>query len=339
LASFHASTGAVSRGSGHSATAKSAYISGQEITDGLTGEIHNYTRRDGVEHTEVMLPSGIDKEITAQELWNKAELAENRKDARVAREWTIALPHELTAEQRKELAQDLAREITDRYQVGTQLAIHKPSRHGDDRNYHVHIMSSTRKIDQNLNLTEKADIERDRKQCTQMGIPNSQEQIIQLREMISTKINQHLEKANVQEQVTHLSYKDQGLDRIPTRHMGKEITQLERQGVKTELGDYNRHARSYNELKTNLEAIFKQQKEQEAHKPNKTTEIFRTKEQELLAKIQAKYDVNKIVSKYNAKEAEHQKRIEQEKRLEKQKDQEKNYQKIKDQSKNRGFER
>ena len=119
MASFHASTGAVSRGSGHSSTAKSAYISGQEITDGLTGEIHNYTKRDGVEHTEVMLPTGIGKEITAQELWNKAELAENRKDARVAREWTIALPHELTAEQRKELAQDLAREITDRYQVGT----------------------------------------------------------------------------------------------------------------------------------------------------------------------------------------------------------------------------
>ncbi len=338
MASFHASTGAVSRGSGHSSTAKSAYISGQEITDELTGEIHDYTKRDGVEHTEVILPSGIDKEIAAQEIWNKAELAENRKDARVAREWTIALPHELTAEQRKELAQDLAREITDRYQVGTQLAIHEPSKHGDDRNYHVHILSTTRKIDHDLNLTEKSDIERDRKQCTQMGIPNSQEQIIQLREMISTKINQHLEKAQVNEQVTHLSYKDQGLDLIPTRHMGKEITQLERQGVKTELGDYNRHARSYNELKTNLESIFKRENEHQAHKPNKT-ELFSTKEQDLLAKIQAKYDVNKIVNKYNTKEADHQKRMEQEKRMGKQKVQDKSYQKLQDKSKNRGFER
>lgn len=338
MASFHASTGAVSRGSGHSSTAKSAYISGQEITDGLTGEIHNYTKRDGVEHTDVILPSGIDKEITAQELWNKAELAENRKDARVAREWTIALPHELTAEQRKELAQDLAREITDRYQVGTQLAIHTPSKHGDDRNYHVHILSTTRKIDQTLNLTEKSDIERDRKQCTQMGIPNSQEQIIQLREMISTKINQHLEKAQIKEQVTHFSYKDQGLDRIPTRHMGKEITQLERKGIKTELGDYNRHAMRYNELKTALESIFKQEKESQTHKLSKT-DLFSTKEQDLLTKIQAKYDVAKIVDKYNATEADHQKRIEQEKHLEKQKEQDKSYQKLQEKLKNRGFER
>lgn len=273
MASFHASTCAISRSAGHSATAKSAYISGQEITDSLTGEIHDYTRRDGVEHTEVILPSGIDKEITAQELWNKAELAENRKDARVAREWTVALPHELNKEQRKELAQELAQEITDRYQVGTQLAIHAPSKYGDDRNYHVHILSTTRKIAQELNLTEKADIERDRKQCTQMGIPNSQEQIIQLREMISTKINQHLEKAQINEKVTHLSYKDQELYRIATKHMGKKITQLERKGIKTELGEYNRHAMRYNELKTNLEAIYKQQKEHESYKLNKT-ELF-----------------------------------------------------------------
>ena len=171
-----------------------------------------------------------------------------------------------------------------------------------------------------------------------MGIPTSQEQIIQLREMISIKINQHLEKAQVNEQVTHLSYKDQGLDRIPTRHMGKEITQLERQGVKTELGDYNRHAMRYNELKTALESIFKQEKEHQTRKLSKT-ELFSTKEQDLLAKIQAKYDVNKIVNKYNTKEAEHQKRIEQEKRMEKQKEQDKSYQKIQEKLKNRGFER
>ena len=252
---------------------------------------------------------------------------------------TCALPisHELTAEQRKELAQDLAREITDRYQVGTQLAIHEPSKHGDDRNYHVHILSTTRKIDQNLNLTEKSDIEKNRSQCTQMGIPNSQEQIIQLREMISTKINQHLEKAQVNEQVTHLSYKDQGLDRIPTRHMGKEITQLERQGVKTELGDYNRHARSYNELKTNLESIFKQQKEQEAHKPNKTTEIFSARDA-VMAQF-GKRSMDTINAKYETRTTERQQRIEQEKRMEKQKEQDKSYQKIQEKSKNRGFER
>lgn len=259
MAIYHASTTTVSRGAGHSSCAKSAYIGGDEITNDITGEIHSYENRHGVEHNEIILPSGIDEKITPQELWNKAEKAEVRKDARVGREWNIALPHELTPDQRKDLAKDIAQDIADRYQVGTQIAIHAPSKTGDERNHHVHILTTTRKIDKDLNLTDKADIELSNKKCITVGIKTTDEQIKDVREMIGTKINQHLEKAQIIEQVSHLSYKDQGIDKIATKHMGKSATNLEKKGIKTEIGDYNRSAMRFNELKASLEATYKTQ--------------------------------------------------------------------------------
>lgn len=256
MAIYHASTTTVSRGAGHSSCAKSAYIGGDQITNEITGEIHSYKNRHGVEHNEIILPSGIDAKITPQELWNKAEKAEVRKDARVGREWNISLPHELTPDQRKDLAKDIAQDIADRYQVATQIAIHAPSKTGDERNHHVHILTTTRKIDKSLNLTDKADIERSNKKCITVGIKTTDEQIKDVREMIGSKINLHLEKAQVLEQVSHLSYKDQGIDKIPTKHLGKSATHLERKGIKTQIGDYNRSAIRFNELKTALQAIY-----------------------------------------------------------------------------------
>ena len=253
---YHATTSAVSRSTGGSACAKCAYIGGQEITNEITGEIHNYTKKQGVEHTEIILPNGIEKTISSSELWNKAELSENRKDARVGREWVIGLPSELDKEQRKELAQNLAKDLAARYQVATQIAIHEPNKQGDQRNYHVHILTTTRKIDHDLKLTNKSDIELDRKQCAKLGISTSQDQIIECRERIANRINQSLEMANVQKQVSHLSYKDQGIDKIPTKHLGKSATFLERKGIKTEIGDYNRSAMRFNELKTALQSIY-----------------------------------------------------------------------------------
>jgi hypothetical protein len=291
---YHATTSAVSRGTGGSACAKGAYIGGQEITNEITGEIHNYTKKQGVEHTEIILPSGIEKTISSSELWNKAERAENRKDARVGREWVIGLPSELDKEQRKELSQNLAKDLAERYQVATQIAIHEPNKQGDQRNYHVHILTTTRKIDQDLNLTGKSDIELDRKQCAKLGISTSQDQIIECRERIATRINQSLELANVQKQVSHLSYKDQGIGKIPTKHLGKSATFLERKGIKTEIGDYNRSVMRFNELKTALESIY----------THKTIETY--PERELSATERAKMYLAKRQEEKNTKPEEFQ---------------------------------
>src|SRR3546814_1837176 len=79
-------------------------------------------------------------------LWNAAEQAEPRKTSTVAREYEIALPAELSAEARRELALRLAREISERHGVAVDVAIHAPGREGDHRNHHAHLLTTTRRI-------------------------------------------------------------------------------------------------------------------------------------------------------------------------------------------------
>ena len=109
MAIYHCSTKTVNRSSGRTAVASSAYRAGEKLEDERTGLTHDFTRKDGVAHSEII--SNLDIEIDRGELWNLAEKTENRKDARTAREWVIALPDELDADQRKDLAKDFARSL------------------------------------------------------------------------------------------------------------------------------------------------------------------------------------------------------------------------------------
>ena len=87
-------------GAGRSATAAAAYRSAELVHDVSSDEVFDYTRKRGVEHTEIVLPAtaaklDINWARDRQALWNAAEVAENRSNSRVAREYEIALPHEL----------------------------------------------------------------------------------------------------------------------------------------------------------------------------------------------------------------------------------------------------
>jgi len=131
MAIYHCSTKTINRSSGRTAVASSAYRAGEKLEDERTGLTHDFTRKDGVAHSEII--SNLDIEINRSELWNLAEKTENRKDARTAREWVIALPDELTADQRKDLAKDFATALVDRYGVIADLAIHEPSKGGSEK--------------------------------------------------------------------------------------------------------------------------------------------------------------------------------------------------------------
>ena len=161
MAIYHCTTKTVNRSSGRTAIASMAYRAGEKLKDERTGLTHDFTKKDGVVHTEIL--SNLDIEIKRSELWNLAEKSENRKDARTAREWVIALPDELNPDQRKDLAKAFARSFVDRHNVIADIAIHEPSKGGNDRNHHAHIMLTTRKAelspDNKLILTNKADIE------------------------------------------------------------------------------------------------------------------------------------------------------------------------------------
>ena len=99
MAIYHCTTKTVNRSSGRTSVASMAYRAGEKLKDERTGLTHDFTKKSGVAHTEII--SNLDIDIDRNQLWNLAEQSENRKDARTAREWVIALPDELNADQRR----------------------------------------------------------------------------------------------------------------------------------------------------------------------------------------------------------------------------------------------
>ena len=292
MAIYHVTTKPVSRSNGHSATAKSAYISGEKITDDRTGEIFDYTKKSGVIEHEIILPRELKLSINSNELWNKAEQAENRKDARVSREWEISLPHELNSKQRKILAQDITKLLADKYNIACQYALHNPSKEGDQRNYHVHILTTTRTIDNEGNLGEKATLEFSNTKLDKLGLERSDKQITNIRAEVADKINLHLERANIQEKVSHLSLEARGINNIATVHKGKAVTEMERRGINTNVGNLNIEIQS-----TNKEIILLVN--QVAHDGS---ELARTNAILHLTRIQSNQEKeiqNRITGKYN----------------------------------------
>lgn len=227
MAIYHCCIKTVSRSDGRSATGAAAYRSGSCIVDERTGEIHDYTRKQGVEHSELVQPEGVN--FTREELWNGAENAEKRKNSTVAREYEVALPDELNAEQRKALALDFARHLVNEYGVAADVAIHAPGKEGDQRNHHAHILTTTRQVtlagfgDKTRSLDDRKSGEVDR-----------------VREAWESLTNRALERAGVHERVSHKSLEAQGIERTPTVHLGPVATAMERRGEPSERGELNR---------------------------------------------------------------------------------------------------
>ena len=144
----------ISRGAGRSVVAAAAYRAGERLRDERSGRLYNYSKRTDVPHKELLLPNDLDASQIPwvkerAELWNAAERAERRWDARVAREFQIGLPHELSADQRRDLARAFSQELADRYQAVVDLAVHEPRPAGDSRNHHAHLLLTSREITAN----------------------------------------------------------------------------------------------------------------------------------------------------------------------------------------------
>src|SRR5579872_3755230 len=147
MASYHLSVKPISRSAGRSSTGAAAYRSAERIRDERTGEIFDYRRKRGVVHRELVLPTDAPTWARdRQALWNAAEGAERRKNSTVGREFEIALPAELNARERQALAVRFAHELVARHGMVVDVSIHAPHRHGDHRNYHAHLLASTRRL-------------------------------------------------------------------------------------------------------------------------------------------------------------------------------------------------
>ena len=262
MAIFHLSTKAISRKTGRTATISAAYRSGEKIKCERTGLIHDYTRKKGVMTSSAFLFDG-DKKIVLdrQGLWNTAEKSEKRKDARTAREIVVNLPHELSADQRQYLVDDFTKSLAKGLGVAIDYAIHEPNRKGDDRNFHAHIMMTTRQatLDNGvLVLGAKSNLELENKALKAKGLPSTQQQITDIRKDWADYANEHLKKAGLDIEIDHRSHQERGLEIAPTIKLGVAVTAMERKGIRTEKGDVNRMIQQSNleiqELHTELPA-------------------------------------------------------------------------------------
>ena len=224
MASYHLSVKSVSRATGRSAPAAAAYRTATRIENERDGLVHDYTRRSGVEDAFLVVPEGAAWAQNRSALWNAAEEAEKRKDAKVAREYELALPHELDRAQRRSLARSFAEEVVDRFGVAADIAIHAPHPEGDQRNWHAHILTTTRvATPEGLGAkTRELDV-----------IQTSGPAVEALRALWAVQVNQALERARVAERVDHRSLDRQGLgDLVATQHLGPAASGMERRAAR-----------------------------------------------------------------------------------------------------------
>ena len=239
MAIYHLSVKPVQRSKGRSATAAAAYRAGEKVTDERTGEEHDYGRKKGIVYKEIITPDGSD--ITREKLWNMAEAAEKRKDGTTAREYEIALPSELPEKERIALAKEFAEKLARVQGVAVDVCIHAPSSGGDDRNYHAHLLTTTRQY-AGGELGKKADVELSDRDRKKLGLNTRKEALQKIRSEWANMVNAALDKAKIAERVTHQSLAAQGIDRAPSVHLGPTATAMERRGIQTERGDLNRAA-------------------------------------------------------------------------------------------------
>lgn len=243
MAIYHLSAKPISRSAGRSATAAAAYRAGVEITDERTGEVHDYSRKRGVLHSEIILPGGgtADRAV----FWNRVEHHHKRGDAVIAREIENSLPSELTPEQRQSLAVGFAHEMADRHGVAADVSLHAPRTVTDrdlekdpdqyweidpetgrrhNGNWHAHIMLSACHVQPDGTLGKKA-VELDPIHCQRAKIENLADRE---RARWGKLANAALERHGHQARIDHRTLEAQGIDRAPTVHLGPAASGYER---------------------------------------------------------------------------------------------------------------
>ena len=221
MAIFHLHAQLISRRQGQSVTAAAAYRSGEKIEDERTGLTFDYTRKQGVDATEILPPENAPAWMGERsQLWNAVEAVEKRKDAQLARELDLALPIELShAEKQQLLRAFVQRELVSRGMVA-DLACHD----FDSHNPHAHILLTTRTI------------EGDRFGNKERSW-NSRELLVKLRQSWSEHANLALKSADRDERIDDRTLAAQGSHRLPQIHLGPNVAAMMRKNLATERGD------------------------------------------------------------------------------------------------------
>jgi len=204
VAIYHLSAKVVSRAKGQSVVAAAAYRSGESLEDERYGSTHDYTRKEGIEHSEILLPEGAPGWMAdRQRLWNQVEATERRKDAQLARELEIGLPLELTHDENVELLRDYVQQNFVNRGMVADFSIHED----DPNNPHAHVLLTMREV-------------------TAEGFGakarswNTKAELLRWRETWAETANEHLARAGHAIRIDHRTLEAQGSELEPGRKIG-----------------------------------------------------------------------------------------------------------------------
>ena len=252
MAIYHLSASIVKRSAGRSVTAAAAYRAAAKIEDITTGIVYDYSRKKGVDYSEIFSPIstslGNEWLTDRQELWNKIEEVERRKDAQLAREITLAIPHELSRPE--QIA--LVREYVQTNYVAAGMVADVNLHHLDGDNPHAHVLLTMR----NLQTTPEGIVE--------FGLKNTdwnrKKLLLTHRKSWQEITNKYLVAAGSETRIDCRSLKEQGSKFIPQIHVGVHAMAMHRKGKQTDRGDeFNRIQSVNNDIRTRLEEIYQQE--------------------------------------------------------------------------------
>jgi ATP-dependent exoDNAse (exonuclease V) alpha subunit len=231
------------RAGGSSAASAAAYRAGERIRDERTGRIYDHSERLDVLHKEIVLPSQFADEDMAwardrSNLWNSAESAETRKNARVAREYLVALPVELSPPQRLELVRGFSQELSDRYGFAVDFAVHAPRDFpgSDPRNFHAHLLATTREVKLE-GLAAKTTLEMRDGDRRQLGLPPVINELLHVRQRWAAVTNEALQQSHIAARIDHRRLEAQGIDREPRPYIPRAAFEMERHGYRSVVAD------------------------------------------------------------------------------------------------------
>ena len=227
------------RSGGSSAVSAAAYRAGERIHDERSGRTYDHSERRDVLHKEIVLPSRFAGEDVAwtrdrASLWNAAESAEVRKNARVAREYLVALPVELSPAQRVGLVRGFSQELSDRYGFAVDVAIHAPRDFpgSDPRNFHAHLLTTTREV-QVQGLGAKTTLDRSDSDRRKLGLEPAINELLHVRARWAEVTNEALQEAHVAARIDHRSLEARGIDREPRPYIPRAAFEMERHGYRS----------------------------------------------------------------------------------------------------------
>jgi len=227
------------RANGSSAVSAAAYRAGERIRDERSGKTHDHSDRQDVMHKEIILPSqfAADEMSWAKDranLWNTAECVEMRANARVAREYLVALPVELSPAQRIGLVKGFSQALADRYRFAVDCAIHAPRDFpgSDPRNFHAHLLATTREVT-TQGLGAKTTLEWNDGNRREAGLGPAIEELLHVRARWAAVTNEVLQEAHIAARIDHRTLRAQGIDREPRPQIPRAAFEMERHGYRS----------------------------------------------------------------------------------------------------------